>query len=117
MNAKKYFMEKIGFLKWARVEGYWQKEAEGISNCIISPDVHSLHLAWEESDGAIGHEIADYPYEDMTEEEILEWVENEIADDTWQLYNPGEMDLLEAASDYGKDIEGLDELPVITIRS
>ncbi len=86
---KQVFMETVSFLKWARLAdedvqsltsgGYF----DGITNVFISPDVHSLHIVWEERGGVIAHEIADYPYDgEMT---VTEFLADEIAADSWEI--------------------------------
>jgi hypothetical protein len=67
-NIKRAFMSKIGFLKWAQLHPDDVKTLlayeEGYSGRVfLSPDVHSLHIVWEEignPDEKLWHEIQDY---------------------------------------------------------
>lgn len=77
---KRAFMNKIGFIKWAQIHpddvaslSYF---SPGCGRVFISPDVHSLHIVWEEPEQPSGqrlwHEIEDYPYEDQSPSEFLD---------------------------------------------
>lgn len=112
---KQVFMETVSFLKWARLPdedvrslaggGYF----DGITNVFISPDVHSLHIVWEEPGGVIAHEIADYPYDgEMT---VTEFLADEIAADSWELIE--DKDVYSVLSDF-KDWTA-ENTPVITL--
>ena len=111
------FVDTIGFLKWARVhEDDVRKFEQGdiVSDVFVSPDVHSLHILWVENDDYLHHEIADYPYDDDVT--VFDFLDAEVGDDSWDMFEPGDHDLLEDLNDYGNEFASLDEVPVVTVK-
>lgn len=95
---KQVFMEAIPFINWARLsdEDVAKLGVHGIKSVFISPDVHSLHLVWDEGNGVIGHEIADYPYDNTVT--VFDFLASEVGDDTWELIEG--QGVYEVLSDY-----------------
>lgn len=113
------FMDTVGFLKWARVHEDDVREFDfgdtvDASRVFVSPDVHSVHIVWLEDDGYLRHEIADYPYDDDVT--VFDFLDAEVGDDSWDMFEPGDHDILEDLNDYGNEFASLDEVPVVTVK-
>ena len=96
----------IGFLEWAELD---VKECadklctdSSLQHIVVSPDVHSLHIVWVEPDGAICHEIADWPGDEVT---VSEFLSEEIGDDSWECLDDEDFDNL--IPDFGGEVKKL----------
>lgn len=103
----------IDFLQWGELDVKECAEKLGtdpnLKRIAISPDVHSLHIAWEEPGEFVCHEIADWPCDDVTMKEFLS---DEIGDDCWDSHEDTTLD--DMIPDYGGEIKkiSLSELGV-----
>ena len=88
-QIKKTFMKKIGFLEWAQlhpddVKTLMAYEEGYCGRVFISPDVHSLHIVWEEIGNPdpterLWHEIQDYF--DLFAETPADFLNSHVFDD------------------------------------
>jgi hypothetical protein len=100
---KQALMDTIGFLNWAvldpeDVNEYMGNHYEPFDFVAISPDVHSLHIAWrfkDEEDACFYHEIADYHHY----ETFKELIERELGMDSWDAQDG--LDPADFLEDYG----------------
>lgn len=94
-TVKEIFHDKniIDFLQWAELDVVECQEKLGIDPSIqrvfISPDVHSLHIVWLESNGLICHEIADWPESNVV---MADFLANEIGDDSQETIGKGSIE-------------------------
>jgi len=96
---KQVFMDQIGFTDWKQLRPEDVLELTGrsdIGKVFLSPDVHSLHIVWEE-DEHVRHEVADYD-EDQA---IGEFLGEHIGDDSWDDHEGA--DIYELISDFGNE--------------
>jgi hypothetical protein len=118
VSIKHHIITALGFLRWSRLDDEGLKEVRShvgneLKGVYLSPDVHSLHIVWQFSDGVICHEIADYPYDDSYEADALvEWFINEVGDDYMEEIEGQSIE--EVLSDYN-DIADVADLPAVSL--
>jgi hypothetical protein len=115
MNTKRFFMENVGFLKWAKLSKDVLDEltyGNDVEEAFVSPDVHSLHILWVEKTALRGdklqHEIADYDEDVMP----IDFLDNEVGDDAQGPISWTD-DPYEAMSDFEEVLPG--EIRVISL--
>ena len=82
MVMRDVFMSSIGFLEWKQL---WPADVQkltggrtDIGRVFLSPDVHSLHVVWEEGD-EVRHDVEDYDGR-----LVEEFLADSIGDDSYE---------------------------------